>query len=106
MADEVAAKKVMVLQLDTNLTADDLAASFALFDADGDGKLTEDEVMAVLTRKTGMMTELSEEAARATWQRWKAEFDLNKDNKISYQELVRHLDDDLGADGLLGATGF
>ena len=80
--------------------------AFKLFDADGDGKLTEDEVMAVLTRKTGMMTELSEEAARATWQRWKAEFDLNKDNKISYQELVRHLDDDLGADGLLGATGF
>ena len=61
--------------------------AFKLFDADGDGKLTEDEVMAVLTRKTGRGTELSEEAARATWQRWQANFDLNKDGKISYQEL-------------------
>ena len=61
--------------------------AFALFDADGDGKLTEDEVMAVLTRKTGRGTELSEEAARATWRRWQANFDTNKDGKISYKEL-------------------
>ena len=44
--------------------------------------------MAVLTRKTGQGTELSEEAARATWQRWQAEFDINKDGKISYKELA------------------
>ena len=66
--------------------------------------LSHSATLSPCSTRTG--TELSEEAARATWQRWKAEFDLNKDNKISYQELVRHLDDDLGADGLLGATGF
>ena len=65
-----------------------LYKAFALFDADGDGKLTEDEVMAVLTRKTGRGTELSEEAARATWQRWVAKCDLNNDGKISVDELV------------------
>ena len=51
-------------------------------------KLVEKEVVAALTRKTGQGTELSEEAARATWQRWVAEFDVNKDGKISYEELV------------------
>ena len=66
---------------------DSLFDAFALFDADGDCKLTEDEVMAVLTRKTGRGTELSEEAARATWQRWLAQFDMDKDGKISYKEL-------------------
>ena len=44
-------------------------------------------MVAVLTRKTGLGTELSEEAARATWQRWAAEFDMDKDGKIGYQEL-------------------
>ena len=65
-----------------------LAHAFSLFDADGDGKLTEKEVVAALTRKTGRGTELSEEAARATWQRWQAEFDVDKDGKISYEELA------------------
>ena len=63
-----------------------LRDAFAAFDADGDGKLTEDEVVAALTRKTG--TELSEEAARATWKRWQYKYDLNNDGKISYEELV------------------
>ena len=67
------------------LTLDD---AFAAFDADGDGKLTEEEVVAALTRKTSSGTELSEEAARATWKRWVEEFDLNKDGKISIEELT------------------
>ena len=66
-----------------------LRDAFAAFDADGDGKLTEDEVMAALTRKTGHGTEQSEEAARAMWRRWVAELDLDKDGKISYNELVQ-----------------
>ena len=65
-----------------------LTRAFGAFDADGDGKLTEEEVVAALTRKTGKGTELSEEAARATWQRWRDEFDLNDDGKVSYEELA------------------
>ena len=65
-----------------------LLSAFNLFDADGDGKLTEDEVIAVLTRKTGKGTELSEEDARITWRRWQEECDFNKDGKISYEEVV------------------
>ena len=67
---------------------DALRNAFALFDADGDNKLTEDEVIAVLTRKTGQGTELSVEDARATWRRWQAEFDRNNDGKISVSELA------------------
>ena len=67
---------------------DALRHAFALFDADGDNKLTEDEVIAVLTRKTGQGTELSVEDARATWRRWQAEFDRNNDGKISVSELA------------------
>ena len=65
-----------------------LSHAFSLFDADGDGKLTFAEVMAVLTRKTPTRNELSEEDARATWRRWQQRFDLNNDGKISYEELV------------------
>ena len=62
--------------------------AFAAFDADGDGKLTEEEVVAALTRKTSSGTELSEVAARATWQRWVREFDVNEDGKVSIEELT------------------
>ena len=65
-----------------------LYKAFSLFDADGDGKLTEEEVVAVLTRKTPMGSEFSEEVARHTWKRWQRKFDLNNDGKISYKELV------------------
>ena len=74
---------------DVDGTRVSLRHAFAAFDADGDGYLTEGEVMAALTRKTGKGTELSEEVARATWQRWKAEFDRNNDGKISYGELAQ-----------------
>ena len=66
-----------------------LSHAFSLFDADGDGKLTEEEVVAALARKTGQGTELSEEAARATWKGWQRKYDLNKDGKISYEEMVK-----------------
>ena len=68
---------------------DDMALdhAFKLFDADGDGKLTEAEVIAALTRKTGQGTELSEEVARATWRRWQYEFDIDNDGTISYKEM-------------------
>ena len=67
----------------------ELRNAFYLFDGDVDGKLSEDEVVYILTRKTGEGTELSEEVARATWQRWVAKFDLDKDGKISYMEIVK-----------------
>ena len=76
-----------------------LKNAFALFDADGDGKLTEDEVVAVLTRKTPSGTKLSEEAARAAWPRWQLKYDLNKDGKISYEELAKGRDRDIDRDG-------
>ena len=65
-----------------------LRDAFAAFDADGDGKLTEDEVVAALTRKTGQGTELTEERARSMWRRWQFEFDVNNDGKISTEELA------------------
>ena len=65
-----------------------LRDAFAAFDADGDGKLTEDEVVAALTRKTGQGTELSEEVARSMWRKWQFQFDLNNDGKISIEELA------------------
>ena len=52
------------------------------------GKLTEEEVVAALTRKTGQGTELSEEVARDTWKRWQARFDFDKDGKVSIEELA------------------
>ena len=70
--------------IDVFLLVDDFDAvfnAFKLFDADGDGKLTEEEVVAALTRTTGHGTELSEEAARATWKRWQAEYDLTRTAK-------------------------
>ena len=70
-----------------------LRDAFALFDADGDGKLTEEEVVAALTRETVHRTELSEAAARAMWRRWQAALDLNKDGKISIEELNKTLMD-------------
>ena len=73
-----------VITLDARMT---LSSAFAMFDADGDGKLTKAEVIAVLTRKTGKGTEFSDEAARETWQRWQAEFDPNNDGKISIGKL-------------------
>ena len=68
-----------------------LERAFSLFDADGDGKLTEDEVVAALTRKTGQGTELSGEAARATWQRWLAECDFNNDGELSFEEVAQRI---------------
>ena len=64
-----------------------LRNAFAKFDADSDGKLTEEEVVGALTRKTGQGTEFSEEAARATWKRWQADFDFDNDGTISIEEL-------------------
>ena len=68
-----------------------LRDAFAAFDADGDGKLTEDEVVAALTRKTGQGTELSGAAARATWQRWLAECDFNDDGELSFEEVAQRI---------------
>ena len=81
LADET---KLYALEVDV----EKLRMAFHVFDADGDGMVTKAEVIAALTRKTGHGTELSEEAAHATWQRWQAMFDANKDGKISYDELL------------------
>ena len=77
-----------------------LRNAFMAFDADSDGKLTEEEVVAALTRKTGKGTELSEEAARATWQRWLKEFDLNDDGKIHIMEIMK-VREEFGKIGLI-----
>ncbi len=66
-----------------------LRSAFALFDADGDGKVTGQEVIEALTRKTAAGTELSFDDAQRTWLRWQKEFDINVDYKISIDELAR-----------------
>ena len=86
--DSIPNSRIEVREEQLEADFDTLIPAFALFDADGDGKLTEEEVMAALTRKTGKGTELSVEAARATWQRWLVEFDLNNDSTVDYLELV------------------
>ena len=86
--DSIPNSRIEVREEQLEADFDTLIPAFALFDADGDGKLTEEEVMAALTRKTGKGTELSVEAARATWQRWQKECDMDKDGKISYKELI------------------
>ena len=65
----------------------DVLASFGTFDANGDGLLTKEEVVAVLTRKAGGGHEMTREAAEAKWDEWVKRHDANKDGKISKEEF-------------------
>ena len=63
-----------------------LKAAFKAFDLNGDGMLTKEEVIEVLTRKTGQ--ELTQAAAEAKWDEWIAKYDTKKDGKFSYAEFA------------------
>ena len=69
----------------------DVLASFGTFDANGDGQLTKEEVVAVLTRKAGGGDEMTREAAEAKWDEWVKRHDANKDGKLSYQEIAANI---------------
>ena len=61
-----------------------LESAFAIFDEDGSGQLTSDEVLKVLTRMTGKGAELSEDDAKA----FIKEFDRNGDGQLSINEFI------------------
>ena len=92
--DPAVKEEMLALAAKSIKSVDTLALrnAFALFDADGDGKLTEEEVYNALTRVTGQKTELSSEKATGVWQRWLAEFDKDNDGKVSVEELATDLD--------------
>ena len=66
----------------------DVLASFSAFDANGDGHLTKDEVVAMLTRKTAGGYAMTREAAEAKWNEWVQRHDANSDGKLSYKEIA------------------
>ncbi len=68
------------------VSAGDLLHSFQTFDEDGDGKLTEEEVVGALTRPGGK-NPMSPEAARRLWKEWLAEYDADHDGTLAYDEL-------------------
>ena len=61
-----------------------LKASFEVFDVDGSGELTEDEVLGILTRMTGGGTELTLEDAKAFIE----EFDRDGDGCLDVYEFI------------------
>ena len=61
-----------------------LEAAFAVFDEDGSGQLSSDEVLKVLTRMTGSGSELTEEDAKD----FIKQFDRNGDGLLSINEFI------------------
>ena len=61
-----------------------LEAAFAVFDEDGSGSLSKDEVLKVLTRMTSAGSELSEKDAED----FIAQFDRNNDGVLSINEFI------------------
>ena len=66
----------------------DVLASFSAFDANGDGYLTKDEVVAMLTRNTAGGYAMTREAAEAKWNEWLQRHDADSDGKLSYKEIA------------------
>ena len=80
-------KKVKQLEKRPVLEADVLA-SFSAFDANGDGYLTKDEVVAMLTRNTAGGYAMTRAAAEAKWNEWVQRHDADSDGKLSYKEIA------------------
>ena len=66
----------------------DVLASFSAFDANRDGYLTKDEVVAMLTRNTAGGYAMTRAAAEAKWNEWVQRHDANSDGKLSYKEIA------------------
>ena len=66
----------------------DVLASFSAFDANGDGYLTKDEVVAMLTRSTAGGYAMTREAAEAKWNEWLQRHDADSDGRLSYKEIA------------------
>jgi len=61
---------------------DEIREAFKLYDQDGDGYITKDEMLSALTQM-GFVRNCEEEAAKCM-----DEMDLDKDGKVSYAEFV------------------
>ena len=85
---------VVWTKLEAQLEKQYLLASFSKFDTDGDGYLTEEEVVAMLTRDTGAGTAMTREAAEAKWNEWLRRHDADSDGKLSYKEIVDQMPHD------------
>ena len=66
----------------------DVLASFSAFDANRDGYLTKDEVVAMLTRNTAGGYAMTREAAEAKWNEWLQRHDADSDGRLSYKEIA------------------
>ena len=66
----------------------DVLASFGAFDANGDGYLTKEEVVSLLTRNTAGGYAMTRAAAEAKWDEWVQRHDADSDGKLSYKEIA------------------
>ena len=86
---ENAAKDRRIAELEKRPVLEaDVLASFGAFDANGDGYLTKDEVVAMLTRNTAGGHAMTRAAAEAKWDEWVQRHDANSDGKLSYKEIA------------------
>ena len=94
LENKVFNKNDLIAYLEAQLEKQDLLTSFSKFDMDGDGYLTKEEVVAMLTRDTGAGTAMTREAAERKWDEWLMFHDADSDGKLSYKEVTEQMPHD------------